>query len=220
MRKIVLLVSILLLLTGCQTKYHLIINDNLTITEEAELGGTNEFFETYYKSTKKNVLKTQIDSYKDILDENSYKYELIEEENPYVKVQKKYENISNYIENTLLLNDYFDEIKYTEDGNIKKIETIGYNENNGEDPNRFDIKELEISIRCPFKVKNHNAKKVDKKTNTYYYDLFKDKKIIFEYDISKKFNPNEDIYITLAIGLIVIAGSWLTVFVINKKNKK
>ena len=88
MKKIILLFIIAVVLTGCTAKYQITINEDLTITEEAQLSGTDEFFSTYYKSTKKNVLKTQLDSYKDILDENEYQYKLIEEDIPYILLQK------------------------------------------------------------------------------------------------------------------------------------
>lgn len=219
MKKIIMLVTILLVLTGCTAKYSITINEDLTVIEEASLAGTSEFYETYYKSTKKNVLKMLIDSYKDILDANNYEYKLVEEEEPFVKVQNKYDNVRDYIEKTILFNDYFDTVKYIEDGNIKKIETEGYYPNNPEDPNRFDIKELEISITCPYKVINNNAKRVNKKTNTYYFDLFKDNKIIFEYDSSKKFDPNEGVLVKLLIILGIVVVGWLTVIMKNKKNK-
>lgn len=219
MKKIFMLLIFLFILTGCSVKYNLTINEDLTITEEAKLTGTEDFFKDFYKSTKKNVINSQLDSYKSLLDENNYQYEIKDDSIPYVFVQKKYDSFKEYIDTTLLFNEYFDEVKYTENGNIKRLETVGFNENNPENPDRFDIKELEISIKCPFKVKEHNAKKVDKKTNTYYYDLFKDNKIVLEYNVSKKFNPNEEILYKVLMFVGVIVFSWLTVLVLNKKKK-
>ena len=137
MKKIGLLVISLLLITGCSVQYNLKINEDLTIVEEASLTGTEEFFANYYKTTKKNVIKDSLELYQDILKENNYSYELIDSSTPYVKVNKKYNNIMDYTKNSILFNDYFDEVKYTENGNIKKIETVGFNENNPDDPNRF-----------------------------------------------------------------------------------
>lgn len=219
MKKIVMLVISILLLTGCSVKYNLTINEDLTVTEEAYLTGTESFFANYYKTTKTNVLKSFIDIYKDVLDENNYTYELKEDKIPYVIVNNKYDSVNNYINKSKLFNGYFDEIKYTEDGNIRKIETVGFNDNNPDDPERFNVKELTISITCPFKVKNHNAKDVDKKTNTYYYDLSNNHKIILEYDTSSKFNPNADLIKTLLICLLGVIGIWIAIIVLSKKNK-
>lgn len=220
MKKIVILIGALLLVTGCSVKYNIVINEDLSVSEEAKLTGTEKFFDVYYKTTKKHVLEGMIDIYKDQLIENKYQYELIEDKVPYVLVNKKYDSVNEYINNSKLFNNYFDEIKYTENKNIRRIETFGYNENDIDNPDRFVIEELEITITCPYVVKNNNAKDVNKQTNTYYYELNKDNnKILLEYDISKKFNPNADLIKTLIIAVIVVVITWITVVVLTKKNK-
>ena len=219
MKKIIIIMISLLFLTACSVKYDLTINEDLSIIEEASLTGTQDFFANYYKTTKKNVVKSFLEQYQDILKEKGYQYEFVDDDIPFVNVKKTYDNISNYTKGSLLFNDYFDEVKYTEDGNLKRIETIGFNDNNPEDPNRFDIKKLSISITCPYKVKNHNAKRVDDKTNTYYYELdnSSDYKILLEFDVSKKFNKYENMLITVAICFLIIIFTWVIVYILNKK---
>ena len=221
MKKIVILAAVIILITGCSVKYKLTINEDLSIIEEASLTGTDKFFENYYKSTKINVVNTLLDVYKDVLSENNYKYEVIEDKIPYVNVSRKYTNVNDYINNSKLFNGYFDEIKYTENGNIKRIETIGYNDNNSNDPERFDIKELKISIKCPYVVKNHNASDVNEETNTYFYELSKDNdyKIVLEFDASKKFNPNSEKIRLLIICFFILIGTWVAIIVNKQKNK-
>ena len=221
MKKLVLLLISILVITGCSVKYNITINEDLSLTEEAKLTGTASFFANYYKTTKTNVLKSFIDIYKDMLIENDYEYELKEDDIPYVNVIRKYKSVSDYVNKSKLFNGYFDEVKYFEDGNIRKIETIGFNDNNPDDPERFNVSELTITIKCAYEVKNHNAKDVDKKTNTFYYELNKDNnKILLEYDTSSKFNPNDDIIRVLIIFGIVVIGLWMTIIVANKgKNK-
>ena len=223
MKKILFLVLSLFLITGCSVKYNLVINEDLSITEEAKLTGTSDFFANYYKTTKKNVLKTQLEQYQDILNENGYTYKLVEDTIPFVNVSKKYDNIDSFTKNSILFNDYFDEIKYTSSGNIKKLETIGFNENNPDDPGRFNVKELEIKITCPYKVKKQkkNDKKVNEKTNTYYYELSEENeyKILLEFDSSKKFNPYAKAIIAILICLAIIVVSWSTIYILNKKKK-
>ena len=216
-----MLVSVLLLITGCSVKYNVVINEDLTLNEEAKLTGTDEFFSNYYKTTKTNVLKTMIEIYGDILSDKNYTYELVEDTTPYVKVNKKYDSVKDYVDNSILFNDYFDEVNYTEDGNIRRIETIGFNDNDPDNPERFNIKELEISITSPFKVKNHNAKNINKNTNTYYYQLnSKNDKIILEYDISRRYNPNTDKILMIIVCALIIIASWLAILILNKKSKK
>lgn len=211
----------LFLLTGCAVKYDLVINDDLSIDEKAKLTGTEAFFANYYKTTKKNVLNSLLDQHKDYLTEKGYEYELVEDKIPYVNVSKKYHDILNYTNNSILFNDYFDEVKYTENGDIKKIETIGFNENNPDNPERFDVKELEITITLPFKVKNHNAKVVNEKTNTYTFllDEESDYKILLEFDASKKFNPYAKTIMMILICVAIIIAAWVGVYYLNKKQK-
>lgn len=221
MRKIVVLLLAVLLITGCSVKYNLVINQDLTIEENANLTGTDSFFANYYKTTKKNVVKSMLDVYQDILKENGYTYNFVDDKTPYVNVTKKYNNIGDFTKKSILFNDYFDEVKYTENGSIKKIETVGFNANNSDNPDRFDVKELEIAITCPYKVKNHNATHVNTETNTFYYELNENSeyKILLEFDSSRKFNPNEKKIILIIACLMVIVASWTVVYILNKKKK-
>lgn len=221
MKKIVILIIMVFLITGCRAKYNIVINEDLSVVEEAKLTGTTDFFANYYKTTKTNVLKSFIDIYKETLDENNYQYELIEDDTPYVVLKRKYNDVDEYINNSKLFNNYFDEIKYTTDGNIKRIETVGYYGNETDNPERFDVKSLEITINCPYKVINHNAKSYDKQTNTFHYELNDtSNKIIFEYDSSVKFNPNEGLITKLIMCAVVLIVIWIVVIYLNKKNNK
>lgn len=221
MKKVIILIIMLFIVTGCSVKYNITINEDLSLIEEAKLTGTDAFFDNYYKTTKTNVLKSFIEIYEDILNENNYKYELKEDNVPYVLVTKEYNNVNEYINNSKLFNDYFDEIKYTENGNIKRIETIGFHENDIDNPERFTISELEITIKCPYNVKEHNAKGFDKLTNTYYYELNEENdKIIMEYDASSKFNPDSDFIKTIIISIIIIIVCFIVAIFLNKKSNK
>ena len=221
MKKIVILIIAVFLITGCSVKYHVVINEDLTLIEEAKMTGTQELFDNYYKTTKTNVLNSFLEIYQDILTENNYQYEMIQDETPYVLVTRKYENANDFVNSSKLFNDYFEEIKYTEDGNKKKIETTGFLGNDPENSDRFDVKELEISITCPYKVINHTAKELDLNTNTYYFELADENDIILlEYDTSSKFNPNSELYKTIATCLLILLGIWIIIVCVNKKNNK
>ena len=221
MKRIIVLLLTIFLITGCKVNYNLVINEDLTLTEEANLTGTSEFFNNYYKTTKKNVLKSLLEIYQDNLNDNNYNYELKDDNVPYVLVSKKYNSIDEYTKNSILFNGYFDEVKYTVDGNIKKIETVGFNPNESDNPDRFDIKSLNISIKCPYVVKNHNAVKVDESTNTFFFELDNEhEKILFEFDSSSKFNPNKNLIRTIIICILAIIATWITVYYLNKKNNK
>lgn len=221
MKKICILIMFIFLVTGCSVNYNLTINEDLTITENAKLTGTSDFFSNYFKTTKKNVLKSYLDVYQNVLTENKYTYELKEDTVPYVLVTKKYDSIKEYTEKSILFSDYFEEVKYTENGDIKRIETTGYDKGNSDDNrDRFYLREVSIAIKCPYKVKEHNAKNVDEETNTYYYELNnEDDVIILEFDASSKYNPSAKTIKIIIIMALVVVVSWLTVFILNKKNK-
>ena len=212
----------LLLITGCSVKYNLAINEDLSITEESIIEGSDDLYNTYYKTTKKNILKSLLDIYKTDLDDNNYTYELTEGISPYVTITRKYDSVGEYLNNSKMFNGYFDDIKYTENGNYKRIETIGFNKNESDNQDRFYVEKLTISIKCPYVVTNHNAKNVDKQTNTYYYELSEDSelKVLLEYDISQKYNPNGDIIWIIIISIAIIAIIWFIVFILNKNQKK
>ena len=221
MKRIVVLVLFVFLVTGCSVEYHLDINEDLTIIEQAKLTGTKDFFDSYYKTTKTNVLKSYLDIYGNTLEENNYTYKLEQGDTPYVSVSKKFDSINNYTENSILLSNYFEEVKYIENGNIKRIETSGYDKGTSDDNrDRFYLSELTISITCPFKVKENNAKRVNENTNTYYFELSDDgDKIILEFDASRKFNPQSKTIRTILAMIGIIIASWVTVIILNKKNK-
>ena len=221
MKKVIILFTLVFLVTGCRVKYDLTINEDLTVNEETKMTGTSEFFDNYYKTTKKNVLKSMIEIYQDILIDNNYQYNLQDDTIPYVLVTRKYNSVNDYVSNSILFNGYFDEVKYSEKGNIKRIETIGFYDNEPDNPDRFNVKELEIAIHCPFNVVRHNAIRVDEMTNTYYYELSEENdKIIIEYDINSKFNPNASLIKIIFISILVIACLCLVLLFLNKKNNK
>lgn len=210
------------MLTGCSVKYDISINEDLTIDETSIITETSEVYNVYYKTSKSNVLKMFLDEYVDALNTSNYKYELVKDSDPYVKLNKKYNNMEEYLHNSELFNNYFDDIKYSKNGNIIKVETVGFNRVEEDVPDRFYVNKAEIAIKSFYKVVNHNATKVDEKTNTYYYELdenTEDFKIMLEYDESKKFDPNIDLYIIIIVAVALMIASWIFVIIAKKKNR-
>ena len=67
MKKIVILIFALFLVTGCSVRYEATINEDLSITEKAKITGTETFFDSYYKTTKKQVIQSFIYRYESLL---------------------------------------------------------------------------------------------------------------------------------------------------------
>lgn len=220
MKKILILL-IVVLLTGCSVNYEVEITNDLKVVERCYLEAGEDVYKSHYQTTKVKVLQDILGIYSDELKNNDYQVEIIKDEIPYVKIEKEYKGIQEYLNSSQLFNDYFDKINYTKDGKIVKIETEGFNPNEHENPDRFYVDNLDIAIKSAYKVVNSNATKIDEKTNVYHFELngdVEDFKILLEIDTSKKFIANLDIYIILIIVLILTIAAWIFVYVNKKKN--
>ena len=220
MKKIILAI-IIVLMTGCSVNYSVAIDDDLKITEKAVIVEDAEFYENYYHTTPINVLSGIIDNYKSILDEKKYTYYIVDKPNPEIVIEKSYDSYNDYIQNTILLNDYFEKINFVKNEDVLKISTEGFNPNDTDNPERFYIDELEIDISSKYKVLNHNADSYNKRNNTYFYKMKADTKefnILMELNISKKFNPLEEYFVTILVTILIAVAAWIFV-IIKKKNK-
>lgn len=222
MKKNIFLLLILFLLTGCSCRYDITINKDLTIDEEIIIYGTNRLYNAYYKTNKVDVLKENLENYLEELNENNYEYKLIEEGEPHIIITKKYQDIENYLNNSLFFNDYFDEISYNKEGNIVSIETMGFNPNEEDNPDRFYVEKLEVNIKNAYEINDSNSLIIDDNTNTYKYNLLEDSndfKIFLSYDLSKRFNPHKKNLIYIVIAVLIIIITWVAMFFVNRKKK-
>lgn len=222
MKKNIFLILILFLITGCSCNYNISLNKDLTVDEEIIIYGTNRLYNAYYKTNKVDVLKENLENYVEELEVNNYEYSLVEDVNPYIIIKRKYQNMEEYLNNSKFFNDYFDEISYNKSGNIVKIETIGFNPNEEDNPDRFYVENALINVKLSYEVSNANTSIVDDKTNTFQYNLLEndsDFKLLINYDISKKFNPHKKNMIYIVGAILVIVITWLILFLVNRKKK-
>jgi len=224
MRKILALIIMIFLLTGCSVNYNLTINEDLTINEEVNMTGTSEFFSVYNKTSKLNVIKMMLDTDdKTLLENNNYSISIVEDDTPYVKASKTFDDIVDYTNNNVFFKQYFDKIDYSINGDVVKITTSGFNPNDPEDPGRYYVRDLNITITSKYKVLEHNASSVNKKTNTYHWtikDTTEDFELLFSFDNKTKFNPYINMYIGIVISIIVIIVTWVVVWYLDKNDKK
>ena len=109
MKKIILILVIPFLLTGCaDVKYNLSINDDLSINEEVFISGTTEYFSNFYKNYPKTIVSEWYESSdnKETLDNNFYSHGLITEDVAYpgVRISKSYDTINDFAKNTIFTN--------------------------------------------------------------------------------------------------------------------
>ena len=222
MKKNIFLILILFLITGCSCNYNISLNKDLTVDEEIIIYGTNRLYNAYYKTNRVDVLKENLENYVEELEVDNYESSLVEDVNPYIIIKRKYQNMEEYLNNSKFFNDYFDEISYNKSGNIVKIDTIGFNPNEEDNPDRFYVENALINVKLSYEVNNANTSIVDDKTNTFQYNLLEndsDFKLLINYDISKKFNPLKKNMIYIVGAILVIVITWLILFLVNRKKK-
>ena len=123
MKKVLLLIGCIFLFTGCKVEYNLVINNDLKVYEEVKMTGTDEFFDSYYKSSRINVLNMVFDdSRKEELKNLGYKYEIVEGITPYVLANKTYNNISDFSNNTIFASQYFEKIDVFDNNGVISLE--------------------------------------------------------------------------------------------------
>ena len=145
MKKVILLLISLFLVTGCSVQYDVLIDDDLKVHETSKIMGSDDLYELYYKTSKVHVLEDLLENYQDDLKNNNYSFKLYKESNPYIILEREYNDIQNYLNNSKLFNDYFDKMSYNVSGNIIKIETEGFNPNEEDNPDRFNVSDINIS---------------------------------------------------------------------------
>lgn len=224
MKKILLLILIMFLITGCKVEYNLVINNDLTVSESVKMTGTDDFFEAFYKSSKMNVVEMLLDEgRRDDLEKNNYKIEIIEKERPYVIASKKYPNLNNYASNTLFLEQYFNELDVSENNGIVSIKTLDFIPISSDSIERYVIKTTMLSITVPYEVIENNAISFDKMTNTYTWYINDDVdsfSLLLSYDTNEIYEvPKNNDLIMVIVSIIFIIGLIITTFVLNKKNK-
>ena len=223
MKKKLLLIICILLITGCKVEYNLIINDNVNIEEQVLMTGTDEFFEVYYKSSKLNIVNMIFDSErKELLSKNNYNYQVIEDNTPYVKATKKYNNIKDYTNNSIFIKPYFENVNVNEIDGIITLNINNYMPVSPDEIERFYISGCVINIKLDYQVIESNAMKYDKKTNTYSWYINEETdnfNIKLSYDTNKIYEEKKQginyelILWTLLILLIVI----IVLYIVNKK---
>jgi len=223
MKKNIILLLIIFFLTGCSVNYNIKINSDLSVVESAYITESEDFYKSFYKTTKANALNSVLNIYNDFLKEEKYDAKVIPEKGPLVEVEKEYKNIEDYLNTSLLFNDYFDKINYRKEEDKIIIETENFNKNDSENPDRFYAEKVDIAITPSFKVVDSNANKVDEDTNTYHFyldDKMEDFKIYLVLNTSRKFYANMNTYMIILVSIMCIIISWIAVGLLNKKTKR
>lgn len=224
MKKILLLIGCIFLITGCKVEYNLVINNDLTVLEYVNMTGTDEFFDTYYKSSEINVVNMVFDeSRQDFLKQNGYSYEIFDGNRPYVTAKKSYTNLEQFAQNTVFYEQYFENIDVFQNDNIVTLKTSEFIPINPDSIDRYDIKESIIKIKTAYKVVDNNASSYDEKTNTYSWYIDNETtefSINFSYDVNEIYKPPRNSNIMLIIMTIIFMIGLIGFYIVNKKKIK
>ena len=183
--KIVLLLLIVLLISGCSGTYNLKINNNLK--EEKNIIITLEN-EVYNYDKIDNLINSEVGN------------------NLNVSYKKKYDTIEEYLLDSILYKQIFNSISYNSDDNeislgARNILNLSTSDLN----NSYDLKILQINVQTPLEVIDENADFVNE--NTYSWTINdktqeKDMYLVFN---KEKFVLNRGTIILIsALGLVVI----------------
>ncbi len=231
MKKFILLL-IPFILTGCASvQYNLKIDKELTINEEVNITATKDYFDGFYMDLPITIVQEAYNNqtFNNILKDHNYSYELKKDNLPYpsVFVQKKYNSLNEYVNDTVFNNQVFDKISITTKDNYITLKTnnfIKYDSDDGDGSlDRFSISDLYFNITIPYVVTDNNADKYKASTNTYTWvidEKTEDKEIKITFDKTRIYIYNIGLYISIGIAILLIIIGICLILKMRRKNKK
>ena len=193
--KLLIIISILFLLTGCSGSYDVTLNQNLTVDEKVKIdlkdtGGI-------YEKARELFINNDIDE---------KKYKVVQKDNKVsVTYNESYESIEDYILNSVLYKQLFDDINYTKQKNQIEIKTAGKlkldSKNQIDIINDYNVDLLQINFNTNLKVYDTNAdESYDGKYTWKLTSDSNDKEIIIKINpTNREFNYKYIIVISLIV---------------------
>ena len=209
--RIILLIGILFLLTGCSGTYTLKIDENLSIEENVDLvleekGDTYERTVSLFENN--NVPK------------ENYKI-VSSKENVKINYKNKYESFEDYVANSKIYRNLFSQINYSNNSKQlivnanTKMSASGIDDDLLEVPylvNEYDFSLLQINLETSFDVLEDNSD--NSYDNITSWTINKDtteKDISFTLNIDKKHGVYKEIIVLFIMGAIII-GTLVIIF--------
>lgn len=213
MKKLIILVTLLLFLSGCEIKYNLLITDEEKIKETISVNIPNETIANYNMS-----IPEFLDYYSNIYQQNEgyENFNITSKEGKSISsitAVREYGSLDEYknsysfksLFNTATIERIGKYVSFTTSENmflqsIKNNELVESSEAN---------KTYEISIKFYNEVANHNADKVDEKNNIYTWNINKNTtkdKIYFKIGPKVRYDVKIKDYITNHLFTIIFFG--------------
>ena len=232
----IILIS-LILLTGCSANANIIIDYDGSVNENIDITNNNKKVVYGNKSIEESI-QLYIDKYKTALEVSEYDYNIHTSNNiSGVNIYRNYNNICNFVNNTIFSQYLYNSISCTEDDSYYVIQSIG---NVIKNTDRYDSwlapADITLSISLPIKATEQNADKIDGNNYIWKYgeDTQEDKSFYLKISKSmlknaqKKYNEEQRrkekikrIITVSVIGglLIIIIGVSLYLYIKYKNNK-
>ena len=223
MKKILLLIPLIFLITGCRVDYKIEINKDLSVVEQINMTETSETFSRRYKEFDKTVLNSIFNSgnRKETLTDNNYQYEESTMSSyPSILATKTYSSLDEFSKNTIFKDEFFGSVATTTEGSLITFIANDLIEYDSENIDLYDVSECVVSITLPYVVSSNNADSYDKKTNTYKWKLSSQepKEIKITFDKNKIYVYNVFMYISLFIIILILLVLIIIGFKMHKKN--
>lgn len=221
MKKLILIV-ICLFCIGCEARYELTINRDLSVTEKMTGLETDTFYNQYPKSTKERVIGFMTETSDEYLNEVGYIKEIVTEDNlTGAMVSKDFSSLEEYFEKSQAYTQFYDKWEHNIKNGVVTLSLKNQLLRNEDSIERYVIDNCDVSITLPFKVNKNNADLIDESTNTYIWKLndSEGKDIYIQFDTKKTAEYKDKNYsIYIIIGLLII-GIVALVYNIYNKNK-
>ena len=220
-KKILLLVGLLFLVTGCSTTYNIEIYNN-SVTEQIDITDNSSFSGIEVQKKVYDLFETKLGGIDD-LDRDFKPFD--DDSDDYHSLRAITEfKLDDYKEKILDISNCCRAVNLTDDGKYITFETLGYF-------NWFekyeDLDEITIKIKTNHKVKDHNADETGRHSYTWHIDRanYKEKiPSIKMYSDRYVFNYNNEFFkkvlpIIMIIGIIAGSGLIIYLYVRNKSNQ-
>lgn len=212
--KVFILLIGLFILTGCSGNYNIKIDEDLSVTEKAEIYLANKPY--LYDRTLKVIKDNKIDKKNYSVTQTSDSIKIVYKE--------KYDSIEDYILNSKLYKQLYDEIMYDKNNNelLIKTESKMKLDSTGVDSivNDYNVSLLQINIETPFRVLSNNSD--SSYNNTYTWNLdsnINTKKIELDIKLETKNQRIKQIIVLSLIGFIFLGFIIVTLRKIIKPRK-
>lgn len=167
--KYLVLISLLIILTGCSPTVNITIKDNYKI-EEQVLFEYDNIYEDH--DSNDDYINTYLNYYNNLLKSKGYKVQYnLKDKTTEVEIFRNSESFCDTLNSSLLTHHLYDNFRCEEDSERIILESIGNQALSKTQKEReFGFNNLTVNIKLPLKAVESNADKVKGKVYTWEFD--------------------------------------------------